>query len=59
MLNAHKKHIKVITRPNSSRPFTVVNSKGEHITLVLVISAVGGFIRFFLIFPLKFLTCNL
>jgi len=53
MLDARGKRVKVITRKKSPRPFTAVNSKGEHITLVLAVSATGGFVRPLLIFPLK------
>ena len=40
----------------SSRRVKVINSKGEHITLVLAISAAGGFVRPLLIFPKKTLS---
>lgn len=53
MMDASGYKVKVITRANSPRPFTENESKMEHITLGLCISASGGYLRPLCILPLK------
>ena len=47
---------KVITSKDSSRPFTTVTAKSEHITLCLCVTAAGAFVRPIAILPLRTLS---
>lgn len=53
MIDASGHRVKVITQASSPRPFTENETKGEHISLALCISASGSFLRPLAILPLK------
>ena len=53
LLNASGRRVKVITKASAPHSFTEISAKSEHITLVLAISAAGGYMRPLCIFPLQ------